>query len=69
MIVWTANFKGHFRTRDGIYCYPLTIADHHTRYLLACHGLLSTKRLRFRLAGFMGRDWPHRERHVPSRLV
>jgi putative transposase len=38
-----ANFKGHFRTRDGIYCYPLTIADHHTRYLLACHGLLSTK--------------------------
>jgi putative transposase len=41
--LWTADFKGHFRTRDGIYCYPLTIADHHTRYLLACHGLLSTK--------------------------
>ena len=41
--LWTADFKGHFRTRDGIYCYPLTIADKHTRYLLACHGLLSTK--------------------------
>ena len=41
--VWTADFKGHFRTRDGIYCYPLTVADQHTRYLLACHGLLSTK--------------------------
>jgi putative transposase len=41
--LWTADFKGHFRTRDGIYCYPLTIADQHTRYLLACHGLLSTK--------------------------
>src|SRR3989441_9201748 len=41
--LWTAGFKGHFRTRDGIYCYPLTIADQHTRYLLACHGLLSTK--------------------------
>ena len=27
----------------GSYCYPLTIADLHTRYLLACHGLLSTK--------------------------
>ncbi len=27
----------------GIYCYPLTVADQHTRYLLACHGLLSTK--------------------------
>ena len=41
--LWTADFKGHFRTGDGIYCYPLTIADQHTRYLLACHGLLSTK--------------------------
>lgn len=41
--LWTADFKGHFRTRDGVYCYPLTIADLHTRYLLACHGLLSMK--------------------------
>src|SRR5882762_7926184 len=37
--LWTADFKGHFRTRDGVYCYPLTVADQHTRYLLACHGL------------------------------
>ena len=29
--------------RDGVYCYPLTVADQHTRYLLACHGLLSTQ--------------------------
>ncbi len=43
--LWTADFKGHFRTRDGIYCYPLTIADQHTRYLLACQGLRSTKGL------------------------
>src|SRR2546422_7698593 len=43
--LWTADFKGHFRTRDGVYCYPLTVADQHTRYLLACHGLLSTKGL------------------------
>src|SRR6267142_6801233 len=41
--LWTADFKGHFRTRDAIYCYPLTVADQHTRYLLGCHGLLSTK--------------------------
>lgn len=39
--LWTADFKGHFRTRDGIYCYPLTVADQHTRYLLACQGLAS----------------------------
>jgi hypothetical protein len=34
---------GQFRTGDQIYCYPLTVTDQHTRYLLACHGLLSTK--------------------------
>ena len=39
--LWTADFKGHFKTRDGIYCYPLTVADQHTRYLLACQGLAS----------------------------
>ena len=41
--LWTADFKGQFRTSDGAYCFPLTIADQHTRYLLSCHGLLSTK--------------------------
>ena len=41
--LWTTDFKGHFRTRDGRYCYPLTVADQHTRYLLACHALPSTK--------------------------
>jgi putative transposase len=41
--LWTVDFKGQFRTRDGIYCYPLTLADQHTRYLLACQGLCSTK--------------------------
>ena len=41
--LWTADFKGQFRTQDGIYCYPLTIADQHTRFLMACHGLRSTK--------------------------
>lgn len=41
--LWTADFKGQFRTGDGRYCYPLTIADQHTRFLLTCHGLLSTE--------------------------
>jgi transposase InsO family protein len=40
--LWTADFKGHFRTGDGIYCYPLTVADLHTRCLLGCQGLLTT---------------------------
>jgi len=41
--LWTADFKGQFRTGNGVYCYPLTIADQHTRCLLTCHGLLSTE--------------------------
>ncbi|RMF25544.1 MAG: IS481 family transposase [Deltaproteobacteria bacterium] len=41
--VWTADFKGHFRTKDGVYCYPLTIADQHTRYLLRCQALGSVR--------------------------
>ena len=41
--LWTADFKGHFRTQDSVYCYPLTVADQHSRYLLACQGLPSTQ--------------------------
>jgi transposase InsO family protein len=41
--LWTADFKGQFRTRNGINCFPLTIADQHTRYLLCVHGLLTTR--------------------------
>src|ERR1043165_1794067 len=41
--LWTADFKGQFPTGNGVYCYPLTIADQHTRFLLSCHGLLSTE--------------------------
>ena len=31
---WTADFKGEFKTKDGRLCYPLTIQDGHTRFLL-----------------------------------
>ena len=37
--LWAADFKGQFRTGDGRYCYPLTITDQHSRYLLTCHSL------------------------------
>lgn len=41
--VWPADFKGHFKTRDGVYCYPLTVTDHFSRAVLLCRGLASTK--------------------------
>lgn len=37
--VWGADYKGQFRLGDGSYCYPLTITDQHSRYLLACEGM------------------------------
>ncbi len=37
--VWSADFKGQFNTQDGKLCYPLTISDNYSRYLLKCHGL------------------------------
>ncbi len=39
--VWTTDFKGQFRTRDAHWCYPLTIVDGFSRYLLACRGMLA----------------------------
>jgi hypothetical protein len=39
--VWTTDFKGQFATRDGRLCYPLTLADCYSRYLLRCDAYLS----------------------------
>jgi hypothetical protein len=41
--VWPADFKGQFKTGDGVYCYPLTVTDHFSRAILLCHGLPSTR--------------------------
>ena len=38
----TIDYKGWFRLRDGRYCYPLTVMDSVSRYLLACEALPST---------------------------
>jgi hypothetical protein len=37
--IWSADFKGQFKTLDGIYCYPLTIQDGFSRFVIACQGL------------------------------
>jgi transposase InsO family protein len=34
--IWTADYKGPFKMRNGLYCYPLTVCDMHRRYLLGC---------------------------------
>lgn len=40
--VWTTDFKGEFRLGSGAYCYPLTVLDAHSRFLLECRALPST---------------------------
>jgi len=38
-VVWSADFKGQFRLGNGQWCYPLTMSDNHSRFLLLCRGL------------------------------
>jgi putative transposase len=36
---WTTDFKGHFRTGDTVTCYPLTLRDGFSRFVLRCDAL------------------------------
>jgi transposase InsO family protein len=37
---WTTDFKGEFRTGDSVYCYPLTLRDGFSRFVLRCDAFL-----------------------------
>jgi len=41
--LWCADFKGEFLLGNRCYCYPLTMTDYASRYLLSCEGLESTR--------------------------
>lgn len=43
--LWCADYKGEFMLADRRYCYPLTISDFASRYLLGCEALSSTREL------------------------
>lgn len=38
----TADHKGEFRLQNGVYCFPLTLKDRVSHYVLACEALAST---------------------------
>jgi len=40
--VWSVDYKGQFKLGNGQICYPLTITDNHSRYLLRCQSLKNT---------------------------
>ena len=41
--LWCTDFKGEFKLGDGRYCYPLTVTDQASRFLLMCEALESTR--------------------------
>ena len=41
--LWSVDYKGQFKLRTGIWCYPLTVMDHHSRYLCGCQALKGPK--------------------------
>ena len=41
--LWCADYKGEFLLTNQRYCYPLTITDFASRYLIACEALSTTK--------------------------
>jgi putative transposase len=43
--LWCADYKGEFMLADRRYCYPLTLTDFASRYLLCCDALETTKEI------------------------
>jgi putative transposase len=41
--LWCADYKGEFMLADRRYCYPLTITDFASRYLISCEALANTR--------------------------
>lgn len=41
--IWCADFKGQFRLGNQRYCFPLTVTDHFSRYIISCESLEDTK--------------------------
>lgn len=41
--VWSTDYKGQFKMANLQYCYPLTVADHFSRYMIGCEALANTR--------------------------
>jgi transposase InsO family protein len=62
--LWCADFKGEFTLGNKRYCYPLTVTDHASRYLLLCEALESTRED----TAFIAFEQLFRERGLPSAI-
>jgi transposase InsO family protein len=62
--LWCTDYKGEFQLGDKRYCYPLTVTDHASRYLLLCEALGSNQEQ----PAFMAFDRLFRERGLPRAI-
>ena len=62
--LWCADFKGEFKLGNGRYCYPLTVTDYASRFVLLCEALESTQE-RMALTAF---DRLFAERGLPGAI-
>jgi transposase InsO family protein len=59
--LWCTDYKGEFQLADKRYCYPLTVTDHASRYLLLCEAMESNRED----SAFMVFERLFRERGLP----
>jgi transposase InsO family protein len=54
--IWAADYKGQFRLKNGNYCFPLTVSDLSSRYLLGCdaHPAISLQKSFAHFKGLFG---------------
>ena len=62
--LWCGDFKGEFKLGNGRYCYPLTVTDHASRFLLMCEALEATRE-ELAITAF---EQLFRERGLPSAI-
>jgi hypothetical protein len=62
--LWCVDFKGEFMLGDRRYCYPLTVTDHASRYLLMCEALESVREE----SAFTAFESVFRERGMPHAI-
>jgi transposase InsO family protein len=62
--LWCADYKGEFKLGNGKYCYPLTVTDYASRYLLLCEAMPSNEE-RF---AFTALERLFKERDLPEAI-
>jgi transposase InsO family protein len=62
--LWCTDYKGEFQLGDKRYCYPLTVTDHASRYLLLCEAMLSNRED----SAFMAFERLFKERGLPRAI-